>query len=104
MRMHNYTGAQEGPFPIRYHLGGTLQCISGSMYYLGELLNYWYLGCLQLVWSMPGMTDRTSRAQLGCMINFLSLRSSCTEDDTQSSRAISPPKLLGVHPNLHPGL
>lgn len=101
VRMHNYTGAQEGLFPIRYQVGGTLQGNLGSMYYLGELLNYRYLGCLQVVWSMPGMTDGASHAQVGCMINFLSPRSSCTEDDTQSSKAINP-RILGAHPNLHP--
>lgn len=39
MRMHNYTGAYQGAFPIRYHLDGTLQSDSDSAYNLGDFLN-----------------------------------------------------------------
>lgn len=39
MRMHNYTGAYGGAFLIRYHLGGTLQSDSNSVYNLGDFLS-----------------------------------------------------------------
>lgn len=39
MRMHNYTRAYERDFPIRYHLGGTLQSDSEYMYNLGDFVH-----------------------------------------------------------------
>lgn len=39
MRMHNYTGAYEGAFPIRYHLTGIFQSSSDFRYHLGRFLS-----------------------------------------------------------------
>lgn len=59
MRMHNLYSAYETPCPIRYHLSGTLQCISEYKYHLGNLVSGCYksLEAVRVVYAQDSRRD-----------------------------------------------